>query len=293
MNHVTPASPPVVDPHADETTRMIDVGGRRVAMTVSGRGTATVVLETGLGAESDEWATVQYGIARFARVVRYDRAGRGRSDQAPTPRTADDMVDDLRTLLCRAGIDGPHIVVGHSFGGLLARRYALRRRSEVAAIVLVDAMHEDQFTLFAPHFPPPTPEESPQLASLRAFWTGAWRDPRSTIEGIDFVASLDQGRQVESLGALPVRILSAGTFLAMPGVPPHKCADLQALWDSLQASYARLSSDVAHVRIAASGHFVQRDRPEAVIAAVEGLVSHESGRAGRSSVDPLYDPTNC
>jgi pimeloyl-ACP methyl ester carboxylesterase len=202
------------------------------------------------------------------------------------------MVADLRTLLRRAGIDGPYIVVGHSFGGLLATRYAYRYRSEVAAIVLVDAMHDDQFTLFAPHFPPASPGDSPQLASLRAFWTSGWRDPRATTEGIDFVASLEQGRQVESLDELPVRVVSAGTFLAMPGVPPHKRACLQALWDSLQASHARLSADVAHTRIAASGHFVQRDRPEAVVAAVEGLVAQRAAGKRGSTVDPLYAPRN-
>ena len=51
----------------NEMTRAIDVGGRRLVLTTSGDGAPTVVLETGLGAESDEWSAVQRAIVRFAR----------------------------------------------------------------------------------------------------------------------------------------------------------------------------------------------------------------------------------
>jgi pimeloyl-ACP methyl ester carboxylesterase len=268
-----------LEPHTDETTEMIDVGGRRLALTSSGSGSPAVILETGLGAESDEWATVQRGVAHFTRVCRYDRAGRGSSDGAALPRCADDMVDDLRALLCKAQIPQPYVLVGHSFGGLLARRYASRHRGEVAGVVLVDSMHEDQFVEFGPRFPPEAPDDPEPFRRLRAFWTGGWRDPRSTQEGIDFPASLQQGREVETLGDLPIHIISAGTFLTIPGVPAHGRAELQRVWDALQERFTRLSSDAVRTVIAQSGHFVQRDRPEAVVAVVESIVAAQRRRA--------------
>lgn len=39
---------------SEPTTRMIDIGGRRLTLTCMGQGTSAVVLETGLGAESGE-----------------------------------------------------------------------------------------------------------------------------------------------------------------------------------------------------------------------------------------------
>lgn len=94
-------------------------------MSCSGRGVPTVVLETGLGAESDAWLPVQRDVEQFSRVCRYDRAGRGGSDPASPPRSAGDMVRDLHALLSEAGIPGPYILVGHSFGGLLVRLYGI------------------------------------------------------------------------------------------------------------------------------------------------------------------------
>ena len=67
---------------------LVDVGGRRLALRDAGAGRPAVVLDAGLGWTSDAWGWVQDDIARFTRVVSYDRAGLGASDPAPTPRTS-------------------------------------------------------------------------------------------------------------------------------------------------------------------------------------------------------------
>src|SRR5215475_1535079 len=68
--------------------QMIDIGGRRLALTCTGVGSPPVILETGLGAESNEWALVQDQTSTAVHVMRYDRANRGASDRATGPRTA-------------------------------------------------------------------------------------------------------------------------------------------------------------------------------------------------------------
>jgi pimeloyl-ACP methyl ester carboxylesterase len=78
------------------------------------------------------------------------------------------MVDDLHKLLGAAEIPGPYVLVGHSFGGLLMRLYASRHRDEVAGLVLVDSMHEDQFDVFGEMFPPPSPADPLALRQTRA-----------------------------------------------------------------------------------------------------------------------------
>ena len=70
-----------------------------------------------MGAPSEYWAPIQQEIARLTRVCRFDRAGRGESDPAPTtPRTCADMVADLRALLRNASIPAPYVLVGNSLG---------------------------------------------------------------------------------------------------------------------------------------------------------------------------------
>jgi len=249
-----------------------------------GGGRPTVVLETGLGAESAEWAAVQERLALVARVCRYDRANRGASDPAPTPRTARDMVADLDRVLKAAGEPGPYVLVGHSFGGLLVRLYAHLHRERVAGLVLVDSMHEDQFDVFGPLFPPAKPDDSQPLREVRAFWTGGWRKPESTQEGIDFPSSLDQGRAIGSLGDLPIHVLTAGTFLNQPLVPGAARPHLQARWEELQRRFLDLSSRTTQSFAREHGHFLQREAPDRIVEAVTAMVAqlHPSVSAARS-----------
>lgn len=273
MTADTPQSPP---PAAQETRR-IDVGGRHLALTCSGHGPLTVILETGLGAESAAWARVQADVSQVARVCRYDRANRGESDPAPKPRTAAQMVDDLEVMLAKADLPGPYIAVGHSYGGLLMRVFAQRHPHEVKGLVLADSMHADQFDVFGPMFPPPMPGEPAALTGIRAFWTSGWRSPDSTPEGIDMPTSLDLDRAIASLGDLPLRAIHADTFLQQEAAPAMIRPKLQSLWDGLQARFGALSSRATMIHAKGSGHFVQVDAPALVAEVIKGLVAEVSG----------------
>src|SRR4051812_37682055 len=99
----------------NEAGTAITVKGRRFFLRRAGRGTPTVILETGLGAESIEWQPVLNAVAVRTTVVSYDRLGRGASDASTSPRTALEMVEDLHALLGIAGLEPPYLFVGHSF----------------------------------------------------------------------------------------------------------------------------------------------------------------------------------
>ena len=251
-----------------EETRSISLGTRRLVLTTSGHGSPVVVLESGLGAESAEWGAVHRGLSVHTRVCRYDRAGRGASDAAVSPRGPAELIADLRALLHRVGLAPPYVLVGHSFGGLMVRLFAQRHRAEVAGVVLVDAMHQDQFEVFGQAFPPPRDGEPAALRETREFWSGGWRDPRSTREGLDLVAACVEARAIATLGDLPIHVLSAGTFLRQPLIPEALRPRLQDQWDGLQRTFLGLSSRTTQTRVENSGHFVQRDAPQAVVAAV-------------------------
>ncbi len=118
--------------------RLVDVGGYRLHLLESGSGDATIVLEAGLMSTVLSWSNLQRELARSYRVVSYDRAGLGWSDLGPMPRTANRIVEELHTLLQRAGIAPPYILVGHSFGGLTMPLFAAKYPEETAGVVLVD-----------------------------------------------------------------------------------------------------------------------------------------------------------
>src|ERR1700686_2826857 len=67
--------------------RLVDLGGHKLHVNCTGKGTPTVVIENGLGDFSFDWILVQGKVSSFSRVCTYDRAGYAWSDPGPQPRT--------------------------------------------------------------------------------------------------------------------------------------------------------------------------------------------------------------
>lgn len=118
--------------------KLVDIGTHHLHLLEKGQGTPTILLEAGLMSTVLSWGEIQNTLAQSYPVVSYDRAGLGWSDLGPMPRTAERMVEELHTLLERAKIPPPYVLVGHSFGGLTMPLFAARYPQETAGVVLVD-----------------------------------------------------------------------------------------------------------------------------------------------------------
>ena len=128
--------------------QMVDIGGnRRMHMVVMGVESSqpTVILESGIASFSSNWHWVQTELAGDTRVVATDRAGLGWSEPPSSAQDAYESAVDLHLALEAAGIAGPYVVAGHSYGGLVMRAFTDLYANEVAGMVLVDASHPDQW----------------------------------------------------------------------------------------------------------------------------------------------------
>jgi pimeloyl-ACP methyl ester carboxylesterase len=137
LNQNEANSPPLLPPG-----KLIDIGGWRLHLNCRGEALnsqPTVILEAGAGDFSVEWSLVQPGVAKFTRVCSYDRAGDGWSELGPHPRTFHQVVYELHTLLEKANVKPPLVLVGHSYGGALVRLYASTYPADVSGMVLVEA----------------------------------------------------------------------------------------------------------------------------------------------------------
>jgi pimeloyl-ACP methyl ester carboxylesterase len=92
---------------------------------------------------STSWAWVQREVSGTTRVCAYDRSGMGWSKSGPEPRDAEQVAGELHALLEGDGIDGPYVMVGHSFGGLYTQTYAARYPEEVAGVALIESSHPE------------------------------------------------------------------------------------------------------------------------------------------------------
>lgn len=252
---------------------MVDVGGHELHINCIGQGSPTVILESGLGNMSADWANVQPEAAKTTRVCTYDRAGMGWSESGPKPRDARQISSELHTLLKGAGIDGPYVLVGHSTGGLYARMYADRYPEEVAGVVLVDSSHPEQFTRSEgrKYYEPtrrvvsvapwlarlgvirlfnlnPAPQDLPpkQRAQVEVFNPSTQQLATAAEEFRAILETSAQVRDTDGLGDKPLVVISAGE--STPGNFPA------SYWLELQGELAALSPNSLHRVVEGATH---------------------------------------
>jgi pimeloyl-ACP methyl ester carboxylesterase len=228
---------------------LVDVGGHTLHINCVGEGSPTVILESALGATSVDWANIQPEVANTTRVCAYDRAGTGWSEPGPGPGDPQQIAGELHILLGNAGIDGPYVLVGHSFGGLYVRMYADLYPNEVEGMVLVDSSH---------------PEQSRRSAEAQA------ASEASSAE--EFRATPETSAQVllstQSLGDKPLSVITAG--------------EQEPIWLELQDELAALSSDSVHRVVEGATHesllYDQRDAQVTSMAILEVVEAVRNGQ---------------
>lgn len=253
---------------------LVSIGGRRLAVRTVGQGVPTVILEMGLGCPASTYNAIAEQIATFTRVVWYDRAGLGHSDPAPIPRTVQDLAVDLHVLLQQVALPGPSVLVGHSMGGHIVRLYREHYPEEVAALVLIDASHEDQRERYLTILPP-QPHTCLDLAHLRHIWESRWVDPRLNDEQIDNLASSALLHSCHHLGDLPLVVLSRGRPVRNPAKYPAGLIEaMEQLWLQMQRELAHLSSQGHHLIARKSGHLIHEDEPALIVEVIQQMVMH-------------------
>lgn len=223
---------------------MFDVGGYSLwlSCTATSEG-PTVVFDSGLGSTHINWGFAVADLGQGIRTCQYDRAGIGLSDRRPSdaPVSVGAMSEELHRLLGAADIAGPYVVVGHSYGGMIATVYAHTYRDDTAGLVLVDSSSVRQF-------------EGDWIANDVPFVDG-W-------SVVDKATSQAELAAVDSLDSLPLIVLTAGQI----------DGDFKVAWTRFQTELAALSSDSLRMVARDSGHMIQQLQPELVAEVIRAVL---------------------
>jgi len=273
-----------------------------------GSGPATVLFEAGLGGSAFEWQPVEERLPEAVRLCHYDRAGYGWSDPVWHRRDARALAGELDALLEAAALEPPFVLVAHSFGGFVARLLAARRAEDIAALVLVDTSHEEQFTrLASPGGKRMLPRggtfvmsqaEAPEglpaalerkvtaLGRLRKTYAATYGEMASFLESAEQVGAARTAR--DGPFPFPVVVIRRGRDLYADSGAVGKSKT--AAWAALQEDLATLGTEGRVVVAESSGHHVHVDDPDLVAREIARVLEAlERGRAApaRSSDAPL------
>jgi len=166
-----------------------DVGDHSLFLVCEGEGSPTVVYFHGLAEDpgssgKENGVQVAAALRDDYRVCRYDRANVGDSDTVEGEQTADDAVADLHALLRAADVPGPYVLLGASFGGLVAYDYAVTYPRGIEGMVVLD-----------PTLPREDVDIDPYYHPVDGLLTGEeWKD---IAEHMDYLDSMSQTQALE------------------------------------------------------------------------------------------------
>ena len=246
-----------------EDARRVSVGDHRLFLDCRGTQKGpTVILLAGAGGGSDTtetWEKVQSGVAGFAKVCSYDRMGVGQSDHLARTQSEAEIIEDLHQLLMKAKVPGPYILVGHSMGGVYARKYAETYPREVAGFVFVDSADEEQVWRFA-KISPTLVLEYPEYPNWSKLEEQGWLMP---------------GRLLQWRTGAPVIVLEHGVMWPrgmFQGMTEGQYQSVIDTWHAMQVDLSERSKRGEWRRAPESGHYIQTQQPELVVAAIHDVL---------------------
>jgi hypothetical protein len=259
---------------AQADDHMVDVGGYRLHFHVV-KGTGLPILfEAGGGDDGSTWDSVLSPTAKItgATLITYDRAGFGKSEVAPLDYNIVKEVQGLEIGLAKLGYSGDIMLVAHSLGGAYATLYASRHPARVRSAVLLD--------ISLPCFNTDAELESmmqdkTQIATLNAKG-GGWP---SLI--VNYAANARLMRTIPFPGNIPVIAITSDRtpFDEKPRVDR---------WRTCHYDFAAGLPNVQAITAYGTGHYIFKDAPELVVAAIAKSYAKALGGPSGAQIAQRY-----
>ena len=221
-----------------------------------GTGQPVVVFQSGLGDGLSVWQTVSARTETMATTLAYSRSGYGSSPAVHGERSACAVAKEQHTLLQNLGLKPPFVLVGHSLGGLYQYAFAKLYPQEVAGVVLLEPTHPDLLASLR--------REVPASGSMLALARFTFSAPMRR-EFDDQTLCLNDLAKM-AMPPAPVRLLVRGSFTGL------EAGAFETVARRLEQDWLRLLGTPSLQRVERAGHYIQKDRPDAVVDAVAAVL---------------------
>ena len=231
---------------------------------IKGTGNPTIVFESGLGTPLNNWDRIQTRISENYRTISYDRRGIGQSPATDKPRTLENLVNDLDQLIRQNKIDGPIVLVGHSLGGHIVRKYQQLFPSKVVGLFLIDPtneyVYEDIFKNMS----------SESADSMKTAWDNSYKkQPIGVYNEWKEVYNIDELIRKHPLPtSIPITILVSyqkNNFNTKKNIQIRK---------KRSSDWKKDKPNIKILNTTNSGHYIHLGEPEWVISELEAYLKN-------------------
>jgi pimeloyl-ACP methyl ester carboxylesterase len=256
---------PATSAPASETRKVTNAEHEMVFHVVDGKLPA-LVLDAGGGLSSSYWKDLAPRLAKAtgSKVITYDRAGEGESDEVSGPWRVENAVSDLEAGLKELGVTKDVVLVSHSIAGEVATNFVTKNPGWVSGAVLVDANVPDFFsdemlTAFEPVI-----EE--QRAALMA--QASTKNNRQLLAVlVDYAPVHRVFHKLSWPKDVPV------TVIVSAETPFAESPDAAKLWRDAQAHFAQAGPNRKHVVAENTSHEnIVTEHPEVIAAAIDDVL---------------------
>jgi len=259
LAHTEPQQPPA------GVTQMIPRDGHIIAFHIQQGLPPVIVLDAGGGLDSSYWSALVPELAKQTgcKIITYDRAGFGRSDEVPGPWSVMSATADLGTGLQKLGATHNVILVSHSLAGEIATYLVRLHPQWISGVVLVDANVPEFFTDKA--IDRATAAYAPIIAATKAA-------PPSQA-GRQLLAVSQSFRETSQAFHRVAWPASIPAIVIVSEQTPFEDAEDAQWWREAHQQFVNGASNRKLVVAERSSHDVAHDRPDVIIQAIEELVA--------------------
>jgi pimeloyl-ACP methyl ester carboxylesterase len=172
--------------------KMVQVEGAKLHIYTEGSGQTNVVLLEGWGtaAPTIDFKPLLRALKNGFRVSIVEYPGYGWSEGTNSPRTNQNIVEEIRSSLRGIGVLPPYVIICHSISGLYTLHYSIRYPNEIRAIIGLDSTVPEQFHYWHPKRLSALPQIARATGILRLL---VLLDPK--IIGYQYEAYSDEDRR--------------------------------------------------------------------------------------------------
>lgn len=230
-----------------------------------GNRSPVVLFESGLGETLEGWKTIQDSVSKVTTTVSYDRIGLGKSSPTEEPRTLENFVTELNSLLKNENIESPFILVGHSLGGFIIRKFQNTYPEKVFGLIMVDPSHESLFERIYESKP------KEQADMMRNGMKGFYANQPIAIQNEfkELSAAEKEMKTILLPKNLPITILAS--YQTPP--PPFSPEDIE-IKKELFNDWITRAPQAKLIITTESGHYIHYSEPQIVIEAIIEMVDN-------------------